>query len=232
MGYGKKNRKHKQKVRRDIKKAKGKLVRFDLQNSRKKYPGFSNKYCYGTNIHNLIYKGGFFENVRFQASNITKCNLKNATLRNVDFCNSNLKETSFKGATFNNVFFINCNLKEADFENVTFNNVYFIMTNVQVARNLVGKEGISICTKYPVNLPCNLSGMAALVQLGKCEEIYKYHVLHVSPQKVNNWILNILFEKYGYGVNRALGALVQRRNKRFFFTVGYFMDFIESYLKV
>lgn len=232
MGYGKKNRKHKQKVKRDIKRAKEKLVRFDLQNSRKKYPGFSNKYCYGTNIHRLIYKDGFFENVRFQASNITNCNFKNVTLRNVDFCNSNLKETSFKGATLNNVVFINCKLKDADFDNVTFNNVYFIMTNIQIARNLAEKEGIHICTRYPMNLLCNLSGMEALIQLGRCEEVYKYHVLHVSPPKINNWILNILFKKYGYDVNRALSALVKRKNKRFFFTVGYFMDFIESYLKI
>lgn len=76
----------------------GKLVRFDLQNSGRKYSGFRNKYCYQTNIHRLIYKGAKFENVRFQASNMTKCNYKNASFKGVDFCNSNLKNSSFKGA--------------------------------------------------------------------------------------------------------------------------------------
>ena len=232
LGSGKKRRKHKQKMNRDIKKSKGKLVRFDLQNSSRKYPGFSNKYCYGTNIHNLIYKDGFFKNVRFQASNITNCNLKNTVLKNVDFCNSNLKGTSFKGATLSNVMFINCKLKDADFDNVTFNNVFFIMTNTQVARNLVIQEGNRIMTKYPSNLACDSNGMEALMQLGKCDDIYKYHVLHISPTKINNWIVDMLFSKYGNNVNRAMVALLKRKNKRLFITVGNYMDFIESYLKI
>lgn len=215
-----------------MKTTKGKMVRFDLQNSSKKYPGFNNKYCYGTNVHNLIYKDGVFKNVRFQASNITNCNFKNTVLKNVDFCNSNLKGTTFKGATLSNVIFINCKLKDVDFANTTFNNVYFIMTNVQVARNFVMNEGVRIITKYPINLLCDSRGSEALIQLGKIDEIYKYHVLHVSPTKINNWILDILFSKYGSDVNRALVALLRRKSKKFFFTVGCYMDFIESYLKI
>lgn len=215
-----------------MKTTKGKMVRFDLQNSSKKHPGFNNKYCYGTNVHNLIYKDGVFKNVRFQASNITNCNFKNTVLKNVDFCNSNLKGTTFKGATLSNVIFINCKLKDVDFANTTFNNVYFIMTNVQVARNFVMNEGIRIITKYPINLLCDSRGSEALIQLGKIDEIYKYHVLHVSPTKINNWILDILFSKYGSDVNRALVALLRRKSKKFFFTVGCYMDFIESYLKI
>lgn len=232
MITGKKRRKYKQKIKRSIKISKGKLVRFDLQNSSRKHAGFSNKYCYGTNIHNLIYKDAAFKNVRFQASNITNCNFKNTVLTNVDFCNSNLKGTTFKGATLSNVIFINCKLKDADFDNVTFNNVYFIMTNIQATRNLTIQEGIQVITKYPTNLPCDSRGSEALVQLGKVDEIYKYHVLHVSPTKINNWIIDILFSKYGKDVNRALVALLGRRNKKFFFTVGCYMDFIESYLKI
>lgn len=230
MSAGKKRRKYKQKKKRNIKISKGKLVRFDLQNSSRKYAGFSNKYCYGTNIHNLIYKDATFKNVRFQASNITACNFKNTVLINVDFCNSNLKRTAFKGATLNNVVFINCKLKDVDFDNVTFNNVYFIMTNIHVTRNLTMQKGIQIITKYPTNLPCDLRGSDALAHLGKVDEIYKYHVLHVSPTKINNWIIDILFSKYGKDVNRALFALLRRKNKKFFFTVGRYMDFIESYL--
>lgn len=70
MGRGKQNRKYKQKKKRMEKIRRGKLVRFDLQNSGRKYSGFRNKYCYQTNIHRLIYKGAKFENVRFQAYTI------------------------------------------------------------------------------------------------------------------------------------------------------------------
>ena len=86
--------------------------------------------------------------------------------------------------------------------------------------------------EYPTNLPCDSRGSEALIQLGKVDEIYKYHVLHVSPTKINNWIIDILFSKYGKDVNRALIALLRRRNKKLFFTVGCYMDFIESYLKI
>lgn len=106
------------------------------------------------------------------------------------------------------------------------------MTNIQATRNLTMQEGIQVITKYPTNLLCDSRGSEALMQLGKVDEIYKYHVLHVSPTKINNWIIDILFSKYGKDVNRALVALLGRRNKKFFFTVGCYMDFIESYLKI
>lgn len=122
-------------------------------------------------------------------------------LTNVDFCNSNLKGTAFKGAALNNVVFLNCILKDADFDNVTFNNVYFIMTNIHATRKLTMQKGIQVITKYPINLPCNSRGLEALMQLGKVDEIYKYHVLHVSLTKINNWIIDILFSKYGKDVN-------------------------------
>ena len=44
MGRGKQRRKYKQKQKRIEKAKRGKLVRFDLQNSSKKYSGFSNKF--------------------------------------------------------------------------------------------------------------------------------------------------------------------------------------------
>ena len=39
----------------------------------------------------------------------------------------------------------------------------------------------------------------ALFRLGQINKIYKYHVLHVSPTKINMWIMLILLEKYGEG---------------------------------
>ena len=97
---------YKQKQKRAEKEKKGKRVRFDLQNSGKKYPGLSNRYCYQANIHHIIYKDGTFRNVKYQASNITKCNFRNCKIIGVDFCNTNLKGSSFKGAILKDVIFL------------------------------------------------------------------------------------------------------------------------------
>ena len=232
MSRGKTRRKNKQKQRRMKNIKLGKLVRFDLQNSSKKYKGLKNRYCYQTNIHNLIYKDSKFENVRYQASNITQCNFKNTKLIGVDFCNSNLKGTSLKGSTLKDVVFINCNLKGVDFTNVKFSNVYFIMTNVEVCKKIILDENCILLKHYPTMLKIDVIGENALFSLGEDIKIYKYHVLHVSPNKANMWILGILFSRYGKDVNRALNGLVRRKDKRYFYTVASYMRFIESYLKI
>ncbi|MGO5070527.1 pentapeptide repeat-containing protein [Roseburia faecis] len=231
MGRGKQRRKYKQKKKRMEKAKRGKLVRFDLQNSGRKYSGFRDKYCYQTNIHRLIYKDAKFQNVKFQASNITNCNYKNASFKGIDFCNSNLKNSTFKGARFENVIFMNCNLKGADFTDAKFKNVYFIMTNIEVAKG-VNKEKVCILNKYPKDVQLDANCEVALFRLGQISKIYKYHVLHVSPTKINMWVMSILLEKYGEGTGRALNALVKRKDKRFFYTVASYMNFIESYLKL
>ena len=231
MGRGKQRRKYMQKKKRIEKAKRGKLIRFDLQNSGRKYVGFKDKYCYQTNIHRLIYKDAKFQNVRFQASIITNCNYKNASLRGVDFCNSNLKNSTFKGTYFENVIFVNCNLKGTDFTEAKFKNVYFITTNTQVAKG-IDIEKVSILNKYPKDLQLDNNCEVALFRLGQIEKICKYHVIHVSPTKINMWIMSILLEKYGEGTGRALNALVRRKDKRFFYTVASYMNFIESYLKL
>lgn len=146
---GKLRRKRDQKIKRIEKVKQGKLVRFSLANSSKKYKGFSNKYSYQTNIHHLIYKDAVFENVKFQASNITKCNFKNTKLIGVDFCSTNLKGTNFKGAVLKNVVFFNCNLKKVDFAGVNFQNVIFMSTNTANAKNLKLGNGCKVFNTYP-----------------------------------------------------------------------------------
>lgn len=231
MGRGKKKRKYRQKQKRNEKKAAGKLVRFDLQNSTKKYQGFRNKYCYQTNIHRLIYKEAKFKNVRYQASNITNCNYKNTSFEGVDFCNSNLKGSVFKGAYFENVVFINCNLKGVDFTGAEFINVYFIMTNINVAKG-IDNDKVFIMNKYPRNLQLDDITKVALFKLGENRSISKYHVLHVTTVKINMWIMSILIDKYGKDLSRALNALLKRKDKSFFYTVSSYMNFIETYLKI
>lgn len=232
MSKGKLKRKYKQKQKRLKKILRGKFVRFDLQNSSRKYAGFKNKYCYQTNIHRLIYKDASFENVRYQASNITQCNFKKTKLRGVDFCNTNLKGTSFKRAILKDVVFINCNLKGVDFTDAKFYNTYFIMTNIDVCKEIIVSEECTIIKQYPTNIDLNDIGETALFRLSEIKKIYKYHVLHVSLKKINMWVLKILFDQYGQDVNRALGALERRKDKRFFFTVSTYMHFIEDYLKL
>lgn len=106
------------------------------------------------------------------------------------------------------------------------------MTNIEVCKNLVLNEECTILRHYPSSVNLDTIGETALFRLGENIQIYKYHVLHVSPIKVNMWILKILFDQYGLSVNRALSALVKRKNKRYFFTVASYMCFIESYLKL
>ena len=231
MSRSKRNRKYVQKQKRLERKKKGKLVRFDLQNSSRKYPGINNKYCYQTNIHRLIYKDGTFSNVKYQASNITQCNFKNCKLYGVDFCNTNLKKTSFKGAILKDVLFFNCNLKEVDFENAKFENVYFVSTNINVCKHLVMDAGCVYMNKYP-KIDLDGETETALFRLSQISRIFKYHVLHVDKTKINMWTFKILYDKYGSDTGRALLALTRRKDKRGFFTISSYMNFIEKYLKL
>ncbi len=205
---------------------------YDKQNSSIKYKGFQNKYCYKSNMHNLIFKYATLENVRFNVSNITYCNFKKAKLLGVDFCNTNLKNTSFKGATLKNIIFINCNLKKTDFENVKFENVYFITTNIKVCKNIIIDSNITILNNYPIDVEMNDMGEVSLFRLGQINNIYNYHVLHVTRKKLNMWILKILYDRYGTKLNRAFKALVSRKNKRHFYTLSSYIQFIEKYFKL
>lgn len=229
---GKSKRKRKQKLRRVKRKVMGKIVRFCLSNSPRKYSGFKDKYNYGTNIHNLIYKDGYFENVRFQASNITKCNFKNTKLKGIDFMNTNLKGTSFKGAILQDIVFFNCNLKETDFTDVKFENVKFISTNINNAIHLNLTDEVEIISSYP-NIKLELYLEKSILRLANLNKIYKYNVLHVKKSKINLWSIGLLLEFYKQeDLSRALMALARRNDKRGFFTIYKYRKFIDSYLKI
>lgn len=228
----KSKRKTKQKLRRARKKSIGKIVRFNLSNSPVKYRGFKDKYNYGTNIHSLIYKDGYFENVRFQSSNITKCNFKNTMLKGIDFMNTNLKNTSFKGAEIQDTIFFNCNLRGTDFKNVKFKNVKFISTSIGSAINLNINNEVNIINNHP-NMQLNLKLEQSILRLADLNEIYKYHVLHVKKNKINLWSILLLLKYYKQeDLSRALTALERRNNKRQFYTIYKYRQFIDSYLKL
>lgn len=231
MGRGKRKRKLKQKRKRLEKTKKGKIVRFDLANSPRKYKGFCNRHCFKTNIHNLIYKDAFFSNVRFHASNITRCNFRNAKLLGVDFVGCNLKKTNFKGAKLNNVVFLNCNLKETNFEGALLENVIFIMTNIEVARNI---QMNSTCKDYRVYTKVDIDDnlLSGLNRILHTEQYNRYHVLHTSKNEINHWIVNVLVDRYGSKLSRGLQALYNRKNKRRFYTLYSYINFFDSYFKV
>lgn len=225
--------KHKRilKLKRKEKLKAGKLVRFDLQNSPKKCKGIKNKYYYQTNIHNLIYKGAAFENVRYQASNITKCNYREASLTGVDFCNSNLKNSDFRNSKLKNVIFFNCNLKNCDFEGTKMEDVYFICTNINSAKNLILNSKCEVITTYPkLNLSKrmneNINALAGIYN------IFKPHVIHVTENKPNFWIIKILLDYVDESnLERCFYALQKRKDTRNFCSMFAYKQFIDSYLK-
>lgn len=230
MGRGKKKRKRKQAQNRVEKAKRGKHVPFNLANSPRKMDGIKNRYNYKSNMHNLIYKGGYFENVKYQASIITECNFKNCKLIGVDFYNSNLKRTSFKGALLKNVIFFNCNLKKTDFKDVKFENVAFISTNIEVADNFNQSGNMMIISQYS---KMNISEKLAIIlsELADDETIYNSRVLHVNKSKWNHWNIKLLLDEYEIDLEKALIALTRRKNKREFITLDSYRRFIDSYLK-
>ena len=102
MSRTKRKRKAKQKLKIIRKRKAGKLVRFVLTNSGRKYSGWSNRYNYQSNIHSIIYKDATFSNDKFQNCIITGCNFNNANLSDIDFTHCNLKGSSFKNAVLSN----------------------------------------------------------------------------------------------------------------------------------
>ncbi|MEQ2722568.1 pentapeptide repeat-containing protein [Phascolarctobacterium faecium] len=223
-------RKMKNKIRRKRRLAMGKKVPFDLANCSKKFNGFNNKYCLHTNIHNLIYKDGSFENIKYQASNITYCNFKNTKLMGVEFFHSNLKNTSFKQAKMENVIFFNCNLKNVDFSNAILKNVFFIATNIDNAIGISGGE-FYLIKSYP-DFTVETEVSEILGQLSNINEYTKYKILFVTKKKINKWMLKLLMEEFGTDLNRALRSLISRKDKRKFFTLYSYRKHIANYLKV
>ena len=231
MGRGKLKRKAKAKAKRIKKIKSGRLVRFVLANSPQKYNGWSNKYKYQSNIHNLIYKGASFSNDKFQNCTITRCNFKQTNFEDVDFAHCNLKGSSFKNATLTNVTFFNCNMKAVDFEGAKFSNVVFICMSIDAISNLPEAGHITL-KKYPQITHQQLIDSA--MSLARYDELYKYHILNVSKTKVNHWYLHLLATQYSNydEVASGLSKLCESERKRDFITLSSYKKFLDKYLKV
>lgn len=209
----------------------GKKVFFTLTHCSKKLSGISNRYCYKSNMHGLIFKNACFENVRYQSSIITNCNFNGANLTGVDFCNSNMKKSTFKNARLKDVCFINCNLSGTDFDGAVFENVVFVCTGIEKAKKLCHELDYKVYRTYP-KIMLEEETQKKLLQLAKYQSLYIPHILHISKSKLNLWTIKILFDCYGQDVFRALVALNTCKDKRHFFTLHSYRMHIEKYLKI
>ncbi len=228
---GRAKRKALQRKKRIEKRRSGKLVRFVLANSSKKYQGWSDRYSYQSNLHNLIYKDGVFSNDKFQNCILTECNFKKSTFIGVDFTHCNLKDCKFQNAVLTDVTFFNCKMKDVDFQGAVFKNVVFMCMNVSTIKNLP-QDGFEIITTYPTIQNQYLIQAAQNLSLHK--PFYKYHVLNISTKKINKWYLSLLVREYANegDLTRALFALGRRKDKRFFITISSYKKYIDKYLKL
>lgn len=236
MGRGKKNRVAKRRkhmiTRNSIRVKMGKPVFFTLTHCSKKLSGISNKYNYKANMHNLCFVGSRFYNVKYQASIMTNCNYRDATLVGVDYFNCNMKGTSFKKAKLKNVVFYNCNLKDADFFDPEFDDVTFICTNLRVPKNLaLDNPGIRVlCTYRPIVLDESVE--TRLLKLAYNESIFNAKVLHVNKNKLNQWTLSLIHQKYGVeSIGRLSKILCRKENWDNMYTVFSYMLLIENWKK-
>ena len=210
----------------------GKPVRFNLQNSPIKYPGINNKYCYQSNIHNLIYKGAHFKNAKYMNCIMTSCNFRGAFMNGVDFFHTNLKNTRFDNAEIKNCVFFSCKIDNTDCTNSKFENVLFISTNTNNAIGLANQDGWQIIKSYPkIELGIKLSFIT--LELAKYESLFRPRVLHVNANKPNLWIFTVLLDRYKKEtVVKALYALNRKKEKRNFYTLYSYIKYIDSFVKI
>ncbi|WP_218153054.1 pentapeptide repeat-containing protein [[Clostridium] innocuum] len=157
--------------------------------------------------------GARFYNVKYQASIMTDCNYRDANIIGVDYFNCNMRGTSFKNAKFKNVVFFNCNLKGVDFTGTKFENVTFICTNLKNPKNLdLDNPEIRILRTYR---PIDIDGLVEnrLLAVAQNDSIFNAKVLHVSKNKLNQWTLSLIYEKYGLDGITMLSKILGYKEK-------------------
>ena len=199
--------------RNSIRAKMGKPVFFTLTHCNKKMSGISNKYNYKANMHKLCFVGARFYNVKYQASIMTACNYRDANIIGVDYFNCNMRGTSFKNAKFKNVVFFNCNLKGVDFTGAKFENVTFICTNLKNPQNLdLDNPEIKILRTYrPIDIDDLVENR--LLAVAHNDSIFNAKVLHVNKNKLNQWALSLIYEKYGLDGITMLSKILEYKEK-------------------
>lgn len=216
--------------RNSIRAKMGKPVFFTLTHCNKKMSGISNKYNYKANMHKLCFVGARFYNVKYQASIMTDCNYRDANIIGVDYFNCNMRGTSFKNAKFKNVVFFNCNLKGVDFTGAEFENVTFICTNLKNPQNLdLDNPEIKILRTYrPIDIDDLVENR--LLAVTQNDSIFNAKVLHVNKNKLNQWTLSLIYEKYGLdGITMLSKILGYKEKWNNMYTVFSYMLLIENW---
>lgn len=219
-------------TRNSIRVKMGKPVFFTLTHCNKKMSGISNKYNYKANMHKICFVGARFYNVKYQASIMTDCNYRDANIIGVDYFNCNMRGTSFKNARLKNVVFFNCNLKGADFTGTKFDDVTFICTNLQEQKKLnLDNPGIRILRTYrPITVDELVE--TRLLALAQNESIFNAKVLHVNKNKLNQWTIGLIHEKYGVdGITMLSRILCKKEKWDNMYTVFSYMLLIENWDK-
>lgn len=234
MGIGKKKRVAKKHMftRNSIREKMGKPIFFTLTHCNKKMNGISNKYNYKANMHNLCFVGARFNNVKYQTSIMTECNYRDAYINGVDYFNCNMRGTSFKNTRLKNVVFFNCNLKGVDFTGTEFEDVTFICSNLKETKNLnTDNPEIKILRTYrPIILDKLVKGR--LLDLAQNESIFAAKVIHVNKNKLNQWTLGLIHEKYGdEGIDMLSKILCKKEKWDNMYTVFSYKLLIENWGK-
>lgn len=238
MGRGKRKKKAQLKRKRMSKMKKGKLIPFSLANSPHKMQGRTDKHDIKTNVHNLIYVGAHFENVKFTASNMTNCKFRDAKFVGVDFICTNLKYSKFKNVFLENVIFYGTNLKDVDFFGAHFKNVFFNNTNVSVAKNLdLAQPGIYVLNSN-LSIEIDSSLQTAIINLMGINKIKKHYVLTTKSsngKKVNKWVIYLLLKNFTSdelvkGFNRIYSN-DKKNSNRTMMTYYSYLDFFCKYYR-
>ena len=217
-------------TRNSIREKMGKPVFFTLTHYNKKMSGISNKYNYKANMHKLCFVGAHFYNVKYQASIVTNCNYRDATIIGVDYFNCNMRGTSFKNARFKNVVFFNCNLKGVDFTRAKFEDVTFICINLQESKNLnLDNPGIRILRTYR-SIAIDKPVETRLLAMAQNDSIFNARVLYVNKNKLNQWMIGLIHEKYGVdGIIMLSKILGQKEKWENMHTIFSYMLLIENW---
>lgn len=205
----------------------------DTKNYYRKRRGFSNKYNYKATMYKLLYNKQTIYNVNFQSASVTYCHFKKARLEAIEFSHTNLKKCKFDDAHLKNVIFFAANLNNVSFRNTTFENVYFINTDFTKAMKLnIKSSGVKIINRHP-EIKINKYMESVLFELSTYPQFVNFKVLHVTKDKLNLWRISILMDMYTINqLIRSFKALQRRKDKRYFFTLGKYISFLNNYLKL
>ena len=166
---------------------------------------------------------------------LTHCNKKMSGISNKYNYKANMHKlcfvgASFKNAKFKNVVFFNCNLKGVDFTGAKFENVTFICTNLKNTKNLdLDNPEIRILRTYR---PIDIDGLVEnrLLAVAQNDSIFNAKVLHVSKNKLNQWTLSLIYEKYGLDGIAMLSKILGYKEKwNNMYTVFSYMLLIENW---